>query len=434
MRRLALKPARPEERARPLETRLFGTAMAISAIAVIDDAFVDPEQGTSAGDHLASGLVPVVVALLLSLAYPRLRPGLRAVVAIGCGVLALTAGVSDGFRHALLDRIAGDDLTAMLAGVCGAGLIALGVLTLWRSRRLDEPRLRRYMRRTLIGAGAAVAGFLVVFPVAFAIVATHRARAPVTVADLGRFHEQVRFTTADGLRLSGWYVPSRNRAAVIVSPGRSGTVRHARMLARHGYGVLLFDRRGEGESEGDFNAFGWGGDGDIKAAVSFLRGRADVDPGRIGGLGLSVGGEMMIEAAAEDSRLRAVVSEGAGARSLAEHWDDPGPSALQKPFSEWVVQTAALAVLANQGPPPSLPSLVSRVSPRPLLLIRGLEGQAQEALNSVYADAARPPRALWEVPGAGHTGALSAEPQQYERRVVGFFERALLRGVASART
>ena len=31
------------------------------------------------------------------------------------------------------------------------------------------------------------------------------------------------------------------------------------MLARHGYGVLLFDRRGEGESEGDPNGFGWQG-------------------------------------------------------------------------------------------------------------------------------------------------------------------------------
>ena len=64
-------------------------------------------------------------------------------------------------------------------------------------------------------------------------------------------------------------LPSRNRAAVIVVPGRSGPAAHARMLARHGYGVLLFDRRGEGESEGDVNAFGWGGDADIKAAVTF---------------------------------------------------------------------------------------------------------------------------------------------------------------------
>ena len=60
----------------------------------------------------------------------------------------------------------------------------------------------------------------------------------------------------------GWYVPSRNGAAVISFPGRSGTRLQARMLARHGYGVLLFDRRGEGESEGDWNVFGWQGERD----------------------------------------------------------------------------------------------------------------------------------------------------------------------------
>ena len=88
--------------------------------------------------------------------------------------------------------------------------------------------------------------------------------------------------------------------------------------------------------------------------------------------------------------------------------------------------TLALTVLANQAPPPDLSGLVDNIAPRPLLLIRGLAGQRQEALNRVYHDAARQPKALWEVPGAGHTGALSTQPQEYEQRVVGLFDRALL--------
>jgi hypothetical protein len=407
------------------ETLWFRASLAIIVVAVVDDAFVHPEPGMSAADHLASGLVPAAIAAVTAFAYPRLRPGLRAVAGLLCGVLALTAGVVDGFRHVAVDRLAGDDLTAMLAGAAGAALVVLGVLTLWRTRRLDERLMRRYGRRAIVGVAALVIGFLVVFPVAFAINATHRARTAVEAADLGRAYERVSFITSDGLRLAGWYVPSRNGAAVIAVPGRSGPVAHARMLARHGYGVLLFDRRGEGESDGDFNAFGWGGDTDIKAAVTFLAGRPDVDAARIGGLGLSVGGEMMLETAAEDERLRAVVSEGAGVRSLAEHWDDPGPAAAQKPFSDWVVQTLALTVLANRAPPPGLSGLVDDIAPRPLLLIRGLHGQQQEVLNRVYYDAAREPRTLWEVPGAGHTAALSALPQEYARRVVGFFDRAL---------
>jgi hypothetical protein len=408
------------------ETRALRAAMAVIALAIVDSSFVHPEPGTSAGDHLASGLVPLAIAAVLALTYPRLRPGLRGTVALVCGVLALTAGVVDGFRHVAIDRLAGDDLTAMLAGAAGAALVVLGLLTLWRTRRLDERPMRRYGRRAIVGIAALVVGFLVVFPVAFAINATHRARTAVDAPDLGRAYERVSFTTSDGLRLAGWYVPSRNGAAVIAVPGRSGPVAHARMLARHGYGVLLFDRRGEGESDGDFNAFGWGGDTDIKAAVTFLAGRPDVNAARIGGLGLSVGGEMMLETAAEDERLRAVVSEGAGVRSLAEHWDDPGPAAAQRPFSDWVVQTLALTVLANRAPPPGLSGLVEDIAPRPLLLIRGLDGQQQEVLNRVYYDAAREPKTLWEVSGAGHTAALSAQPREYERRVASFFDRALL--------
>jgi hypothetical protein len=85
---------------------------------------------------------------------------------------------------------------------------------------------------------------------------------------LGVAYEDVKFTTSDGLRLKGWYVPSRNGATVIAFPGRRGPQKHTRMLARHGYGVLLFDRRGEGKSEGDPNSWGWGGGKDIKAAIA----------------------------------------------------------------------------------------------------------------------------------------------------------------------
>ena len=406
---------------------MFRVALACAAIAVVDDAFVHPEPGTGAGDHLASGIVPVAVAVVLALAYPRMRPGLRAGAALVCGILALTAGIADGFRHVVVDRPAGDDLTGMLAGVAGVALAALALLTLWRTRRHDERPLRRYVRRTLVGFAAGVLGVFLVLPAAIAIVATHRAREPVVAAGLGRSYDRVSFMTSDGLRLAGWYVPSRNRAAVIVSPGRTGPIAHARMLARHGYGVLLFDRRGEGESDGDFNAYGWGGDADLKAAVTFLGRRADVDPERIGGLGLSVGGEMLLETAAEDRRLRAVAAEGASVRSVAEEWHQPGVGALRKPFTPMVAQTLGVSILADRRPPPDLLDLVGRIEPRAVLLIRGLDGQPSEVLNRTFYEAAGAPKTLWEVPGARHTEALSARPREYERRVVGFFDRALLR-------
>ena len=418
--------ARPSAVPARHETTLFRIALAAISIAVIDDAFVHPEQGTGASDHLAGGLVPLVVAALLAWSYPRLRAGARATAAIACGVLAMAAGGADGVRHVAVDRLAADDLAVIIGGVAGFVLVALGSVVLWRSRRLDERPFRRYARRTGVAVLAGAATLFVLVPATIAIVATHRAREPVAPADLGRAYERVAFTTADGLRLAGWYVPSRNRAAVVLSPGRRGPVPHARMLIRHGYGVLLFDRRGEGQSDGDFNAYGWGGDADLEAAIGFLSRRDDVDPERIGGLGLSVGGEMLLETAAEDERLRAVVAEGASVRSLAEHWDDPALSPAQKPFTPLAAQTLAVAVLGNEGPPPSLLDLVDDITPRSLLLIRGLGGQPAEILNRAFYDRAGEPKELWEVPGAAHTAALAASPHEYERRVVGFFDHALL--------
>ncbi len=43
-----------------------------------------------------------------------------------------------------------------------------------------------------------------------------------------------------------------------------------------------------------------------------------------------------------------------------------------------------------------------------------------------YYAAAGEPKAIWEVPGAKHTDGIEARPAEYERRVVGFFDRALL--------
>ena len=163
-------------------------------------------------------------------------------------------------------------------------------------------------------------------------------------------------------------MPSRNGAAIII-PGRTKSQPHARMLIEHGYGVLLFDRRGEGASEGDPTLFGWGGSRDIHAAVDFLEDRPDVDPGRIGGLGLSVSGEMLLQAAAESSDLAAVVSEGAGTRSISEELEQYDTPTTVTRLSTLLAKQAGLLVFSNEAPPPSLVDLTPRIGPRPVLLI-----------------------------------------------------------------
>jgi uncharacterized protein len=405
------------------EVALARLALGSVALHVIDDSFLQPNPGTSPGDHLLGGLVPLALLVTAGVLYGRFRAGARAATALLAGYFGVLAG-TEAAHYAKASDLSGDDYTGLLSILAGLVLLGVATATLWRSRRRDDRLWWRHGRRLLLAAGAVLVAGVVLFPFSVGYVITHASRAQVPADRLGVAHENVRFTTSDGLRLAGWYIPSRNGAAVIAFPGRASAQDRAKLLARHGYGVLLFDRRGEGESEGDPNLLGWQGERDIHAAVAYLQGRADVDPDRIGGIGLSVGGEMMIEAAAESSALKAIVSEGASGRSVRDEIANPGGS-WGETLAMGVV-TLSAAVFSDDRPPAALKSLVPKISGA-VFFVYGEHGQpAEMPANTAFYAAAHGEKEIWEVPGSGHIGGVDAQPEEYERRVVGFFDRTLL--------
>lgn len=407
---------------------LFLLGIGVVAVHIVDDNFVQPQPGTGATDHLVSGLVPLALIASAAAGYGHLRAGFRAALALVFGFLGVLVGTEAAY-YAFDIGVSGDDYTGLLSIFAGLLLVGLGTVTLWRSRRTEDGLLRRYVRRVLLGLAAVAVLVFVMFPVTLAYVSTHVAPADVPAPNLGAAYEEVQFRTSDGLLLKGWNIPSKNGAVVISFPGRSGTQQQARMLARHGYGVLLFDRRGEGESEGDWNIFGWQGERDLHAAVRFLQGRDDVDPERIGAVGRSVGGEMLIEAAAESDRFKAVVSEGGSGRSLRDYLANDGfrlGDVTGVPIQ--AVLMGATAVFTNNLPPADLKSLVPRIAPRAVFFIYGEHGQggSEKVPNQGFYAEAGEPKAIWEVPEAGHVGGMTARPDEYEQRVIGFFDDALL--------
>ena len=405
------------------ERVVFLVAVAVIAIHVIDDSFIQPEPGTSAGDHLVSALVPLAALGAAAVMYPRIRPGGRATLALIIGAFGIVAGI-EGWHYTREVGASGDDYTGLVTLPAGVVLVLLGFVTLWRSRRQDGSRARRYGRRVLIAVPAVIVGAALVIPFMMAYGYTHLGRAVVPDPKLGGAdYEDVQFETSDGLELEGWYVPSKNRAVVIAFPGRSGPRDSARFLARHGYGVLLFDRRGEGESEGDPNSLGWEGTKDLEAAIAFLKKRPDVDPERIGGIGRSVGGELLIELAAETDDLKAVVSEGAGIRSIREASESSGVEKWAG-APTWGATTLGTAVFSGNSPPPNLMDVVDDIAPRALFLIYAARGQGGEDLSADYHEVAGEPKQLWKT-DSSHVGGYDADPEEYERRVVQFFDRFL---------
>jgi hypothetical protein len=297
-------------------------------------------------------------------------------------------------------------------------------------------RDRRYYRNLLVFAGSAILiaalGLYFGLPLWQAHSAMHPPRHPigsVSPADLGLEYVDVTLYTEDGITLHGWYVPSSNRAAVILlhafNGNRTGTLYHAALLAEHGYGALLYDTRGQGESEEELNALGWEDHLDVFAALDYLKQRPEVDPERIGVLGLSAGAKAALYAATETDGIAAVVAEGTRWRTFEDLMIAIEPDEYVWIPTEWVSYKYAEIASGVRNPTP-LRQVVSRISPTPMLLIAA---GGELATSQAYFDAAGEPKALWVRDEPGHQiDALFDEPEEYERRVVGFMDQALLQG------
>ena len=405
-------------RPRSGEALVFAVATALTLVHALDDAFVHRGAGLGLGQHALAGTIAIAAGIAAVLAFPSLRPGLRAMLAFGFGGLALVNGGLH-VAHILDDGPSAGDLTGALAAAAGAVLVALAVAIPWRRRGAG-----RWRARAVAVPAGLFALFFVLGPIGLGIVETHKWREPVGDPPSAAYRD-VRFDAGDGLDIAGWYRPSRNGAAVLLVHGggsdRKGSVAHAEMLARHGYGVLLYDARGRGESDGTPNNYGWDWGKDVAGALDFLERRDDVDRDRIGALGLSTGADVLIEAAAQRGDVRALVADGAAAGSFEDWHHLRGTELGTAPG--WVMFTT-MRVTSGDPPGPPLEDLIRDIDSPTLLISAGTD--AERDFNVLYDEAATGPVEHWNLPGAQHTHAIREHPEEYERRVVGFFNAALL--------
>jgi uncharacterized protein len=402
--------------ASPAATRVFRVAVLVALVHALDDAFVHRGPGYGLGQHALAGLVALVAAAGAVIAFPRLRPGLRAALAFSLGVLAVANGAMHA-GHLGAGGPSGGDFTGLLALTAGVVLIGLSAVIPWQSRGQGTWRTRA------IAPPALLVVAFVLAPVTMGLVATHKWREPVGEPPSAAYQD-VTFRASDGLELAGWYRPSRNGAAVLVVHGgssdRKGSVAHASMLARHGYGVLLYDARGRGESEGSENNYGWDWDKDIAGALAFLERRADVEPGRIGAVGLSTGADALLDVTAERHDVAALVTDGAAAGSFADGQRLRGTELGTVP--SWLM-FGTIQVLSGDAPTPALEDQVRRIDSPTLLISAGTD--VERDFNVLYDRAASGPVEHWNLAGAHHTRAIREHPREYEQRVVAFLDAAL---------
>src|SRR4051812_1981299 len=79
------------------EAGLARLGLGLVALHVADDSWLQPNPGTSAGDHLFGGLVPVVLLGAAIALYPRLRAGARALIALAAGFFGVLFGTEGAY-------------------------------------------------------------------------------------------------------------------------------------------------------------------------------------------------------------------------------------------------------------------------------------------------------------------------------------------------
>ena len=250
---------------------------------------------------------------------------------------------------------------------------------------------------------------------------------PATPADIGLAYEDVRFTTDDGVTLSGWLVPAarETRAAVVLMHGLSWhrlpwLAGFVPWLQRR-YNVLQFDFRGHGGSDDALISLGTLEQRDVAAAVRFLEGRA---LGPIALMGISMGGSVAIMAA-PDLPVAAVVADAAYAElrnPIANRLREEGYP-LTRLGAGLVLAAASLRARVRLRSPIQR---VSQIAPRALLLISPGEDRLVSPHQSQRMfQAAGQPKELFVVPAAAHAEAHTTDPVEYERRVLDFLARHL---------
>lgn len=372
----------------------------------------------------------LIVGVVVSLVMRQIESGSRRSSGLAVAIVGLIGAAAGA---AMTVSYSGGGWGVRVIG----GLLALtGGLAAFLIGTVQAVRTVSGWWRVLAVAVAVLVAYTVAFPVTMSVYATNVGRpalGPDTPADHGFSYVDASFVTSDAVTLSGWYIPSRTGAAVVVLHGasstRSAVLDEAVVLARHGYGVLLYDARGMGRSGGRAMDFGWYGDRDLAAAVGYLEHRPDVDATRIAALGESMGGEEAIGAMAGDPRVRAVVAEGATNRVLGD-WDWLSDSYGLRGYLQrgvfWLTYTLTDALTAAH-PPLTLRAAVARAAPRPVLLIAA-GNEADEANADRDIQQASPNTVqLWIVPGANHIGGLSTAPTEWEQRVTAFLDQTLTR-------
>lgn len=287
----------------------------------------------------------------------------------------------------------------------------------------------KYRSRSILSFAAKVIIVLAVFTIALGFAEVNNALHPPRIIPPGNTlrenkieFQQLDLITEDGIRLSAWYTSPRKGAVILLAHGYGDNRPewiHA-LLAKKGYGVLSWDARAHGESDGEVSTIGYLEVLDVKAALDYAMTQPDVK--HIGAWGGSMGGATLIRAAATYPEIEAVFIDSAFA-SLDEEFDFLIPYPVINPLAKLIAEIQTGIHLDEMNPLND----IAQISPRPVYIVHSIGDTVAppDAGEKLY-NAAHEPRFLWVEEDAAHLSIHLVNERRYQRRLIGFFDEWLL--------
>jgi fermentation-respiration switch protein FrsA (DUF1100 family) len=226
-----------------------------------------------------------------------------------------------------------------------------------------------------------------------------------TPGDVGLAFEDVFFSTSDGVKLHGWFVPGSGDLTLLWFHGNAGNISHridnlSLLRRRLGVSVFIFDYRGYGRSEG--KASEKGTYLDAQAALDYLRSRDDVGPDlerKLVLFGRSLGCAVAVQMATRHN-VYAVILESAftSIRAMAER--------------AYPYVPVGVLILMVQARYDSLSKIGDVHSP--LMVLHGDRDEiAPMELGRELFDAANEPKRFYTIEGAGHNDTYIVGGEAY---------------------
>ena len=272
--------------------------------------------------------------------------------------------------------------------------------------------------------------FIALFLIFFSLLTFYMSIRPIKIitnlrpSDLGLKYDEVNFKSADGIKLSGWFIPNnKTKAAIIVMHGypadKANLLGVVEFLAKD-FNVFLFDFRSFGQSEGKYTTTGYLEKNDLLGAIEYLEKEKNIT--QLGLYGFSLGGAVSLMTNHQNVKVIATDSAYARLSHMVEHMYKIF-FVLKYPLVYLTKLYGIIFLRINVGDVNPVDNIKNITIP---ILIIHAEKDSQIPVSEAYLlHNANKKSELWIVKDADHGMAHAINPKEYEYRVIKFFKESI---------